>query len=289
MRKYLSGAVARILSANQGGILNGVDPLEEHLSRFFVQATIILAMCRILALVGSYFGQPQVIFEIVGGILLGPSAIGRDSGYLAEIFPQSSLSYLQIVADIGLTFYLFLVGLELDPKLLASHARKAGGIAIIGMAVPFALGIGISRVMFDVLQGNDPEYKDVSFVSFFVFIGTAMSITAFPVLARILKEGGLIYTKAGAMTMGAAALNDAVAWCLLTLAISIANAGDLSTAGYVFLTVVGFALVLILLVRPLFEMLVEHVEKMHSRSMNSNLFALTICLLFLCAWTTGKF
>lgn len=80
------------------------------------------------------------------------------------------------------------------------------------MAVPFALGIGISRVMFDVLQSNDPEYKDVKFTSFFVFIGTAMSITAFPVLARLLKEGGLIYTRPGALTMGAAALNDAIAW-----------------------------------------------------------------------------
>ena len=279
---------ARLLSgASQGGILSGVPPMEEHLSRFFVQATIILAICRVLSLVGGYLGQPRVIFEIIGGILLGPSAIGRNAEYLVEIFPSDSLGYLSIVANIGLTFYLFLVGLELDPKLLATHARKAGGIAIIGMAVPFALGIAISRVMFDVLQGNDPAYADVSFVSFFVFIGTAMSITAFPVLARILKEGGLIYTKAGAMTMGAAALNDAIAWCLLTLAISIANAGNMAIAGYVFLTVAAFALGLILIIRPIFEYIVEYVEKMHNPTMNNNLFAFTMCILFMCAWTTA--
>lgn len=82
---------------------------------------------------------------------------------MTEIFPSSSLGYLDIVANIGLTLYLFLVGLELDPALLKSHARKAGGIALIGMAVPFALGIGISKVMQKVLQGDDPEFKDVSF------------------------------------------------------------------------------------------------------------------------------
>eukprot|EP00981_Chlorochromonas_danica_P002953 scaffold601_cov170-Ochromonas_danica.AAC.14 len=278
----------RLLSTSkQGGILSGVPILEEHLSRFFVQATIILGITRVLAFSGFYLKQPRVVFEIIGGVILGPSAIGRDQNFLPHIFPDDSLDYLDIVANIGLTLYLFLVGLELDPALLKSHARSAGGIAVVGMAVPFALGVGISKVMFNVLQGDDPAYKDVSFVSFFVFIGTAMSITAFPVLARLLKEGGLIYTPAGAMAMGAAALNDALAWCLLTLAISIANAGDMSTAGYVFLTVVGFALTLFIVIRPIFERIVVYVESLHRADMHSNLFVLTLCLLFMCAWTTA--
>lgn len=148
------------------------------------------------------------------------------------------------------------------------------------------LGIAISRVMFNVLQGDDPKYDHVKFSSFFVFIGTAMSITAFPVLARMLKEGGLIYTPAGAMTMGAAALNDAIAWCLLTLAISLANAGDLSTAGYIFLIIAAMALFLFLIVAPLYARLVAWVESRQSPVMNSNLFAFTLIILFLCAWTT---
>jgi Kef-type K+ transport system membrane component KefB len=281
-------AFQRLLASRQGGILSGIPIMEDHLSRFFVQATIILGVCRVLSTFGTYIKQPKVIFEIIGGILLGPSAIGRDEKFLPDIFPKESLDFLDIVAQIGLTLYLFLVGLELDPKLLKSHARKAGGIAIIGMAVPFAIGVGISRVMFDVLQGDDPEYKDVSFVSFFVFIGTAMSITAFPVLARLLKEGGLIYTPAGAMAMGAAALNDAIAWCLLTLAISIANAGNMATAGYIFLTVVGFASTLFFAVRPIFEHIVLKVEAMHRPDMNANLFVVTLCILFMSAWTTGN-
>lgn len=138
--------------------------------------------------------------------------------------------------------------------------------------------------MLDVLQPG----SNVSFTSFFVFIGTAMSITAFPVLARIMKEGGLIYTKSGAMTMGAAALNDAIAWCLLALAISIANAGDMNTAGYIFACIVAMTLILFFIVGPILQPFVAYVESLESPSMNSNLFALTICLLFICAWTTGK-
>lgn len=289
MLEFFYNGISRLLSSQstEGGVISGIPPLLSPLSQFLVQAVIIIGMCRSLALVGAYFGQPRVIFEIVGGIILGPSAIGRHKDYLNQIFPSISLSQLSIVANVGLTLYLFLVGIELDPKLLKSHARNCGAIAVLGMAVPFALGVGISKTMFNTLQGSDPLYKDVPFTSFFVFIGTAMSITAFPVLARILKEGGLIYTPAGAMTMGAAALNDALAWCLLTLAISIANAGDMTISAYIFLSMVGFALVLFLVVRPIFAWIVVKVEAMNSPAMNSNLFALTLCLVFLSAWTTG--
>ncbi len=257
----------------EGGVLSGVGELTDPLWLFFVQAVIIIGFSRALGLFGTYLKQPKVIFEIIAGVLLGPSAIGRNERYLSTIFPTSSLGYLSIVANIGLTFYLFLVGLELDPKLLTTHARKAGAISFFGIAIPFVVGIAISRIMFDTLEAQDEEFKDVSFVSFFVFIGTAMSITAFPVLARILKEGGLIYTRAGALTMGAAAMDDATAWCLLTLAISIANAGDMQVAGEVFAIVVALALFLFIVVRPIFEYVVNYVENLHNPAMNSNLFA----------------
>ena len=268
------------------GVLEGAGPLEETFSLFLVQCVIILSMCRLLGLAGSYLRLPKVIFEIVGGILLGPSAIGRNKAYMNKIFPKSSIPLLNVVAQLGLVLYLFVVGMELDPKLIISHGRKAGAIAFFGMAVPFAFGVAISQTMFDTLQANDPKYSKVPFVSFYVFIGTAMSITAFPVLARILKEGALIYTKPGAMAMGAAALNDAVAWCLLILAISIANAGKMSSAGLVFVCVVAFGVGLIFIVRPLFWRFVVWVEGKHSVALNNSLFCLTLILVFLSAWTT---
>lgn len=273
---------------SEGGILSGVNPLSDPFNLFLVQAVIIIAVTRILSLVGGYFKQPRVIFEVIGGILLGPSALGRIPNFTSTIFNPTSLNYLSIVANIGLVMYLFLVGMELDPKLLAMHAKRAGSIAISGMALPFGLGVAVSVPLFNNLLIIDPKFEKVSFTSFYVFIGTAMSITAFPVLARILKETGLIYSRPGVMTMGAAALNDAVAWCLLILAISIANAGDMVVAFYTFLSVVCVAVGLIFLVRPVFVAIVQYVEKEDSPKLfKGNLFAGTVIVLFLCAWTTS--
>jgi len=112
--------VSRVLT---GGIFTNVGALSTPLNLFFVQATIIVSVCRALSLIGHYLKQPRVIFEIIGGILLGPSAIGRDNYYVQVLFPASSIPYLSLVANIGLTFYLFLVGLELDLKLLATHGK----------------------------------------------------------------------------------------------------------------------------------------------------------------------
>jgi len=144
-----------------------------------VQATIIIGVTRFLSLFGAYLKQPRVIFEVIGGILLGPSALGRTHYFIASCFPNTknnkSLSYLQLVAQIGLILYLFIVGMELDPKLIITHARKAGAIALIGMAVPFGLGVAISRTLYQNLAIDD----SVSFTAFFVFIGTAMSITGY--------------------------------------------------------------------------------------------------------------
>mmetsp|Transcript_10441 Transcript_10441/g.9367 ORF Transcript_10441/g.9367 Transcript_10441/m.9367 type:complete len:668 (-) Transcript_10441:985-2988(-) len=286
MVDYLTDHVSRSLSTGSG-ILSGFDPLADELNLFLVQAVIIIAICRSIGIIGYYLKQPSVIFEIIGGIILGPSAIGRNADYLNKIFPPHSLSYLKLVADIGLILYLFVVGMELDIVKLATHAKRAGGVALMGMAVPFALGIAISSTLYNTLEADDPFYSNVSSTSFFVFIGTAMSITAFPVLARILKESGLIYSRAGALTMGAAALNDAVAWCLLILAISIANAKNMNIAGYVFLCVLAMAVGLFVIVRPIFRELVVYIESFNNNALRSNLFAFTICIVFLCAWTTA--
>lgn len=279
-------STSRVL-ATGSGIFNGQDPLEDEINIFLVQAVIIIGVCRVLGILGSYLKQPKVIFEIVGGILLGPTAISKNDYFHYQVMKPATLSYLKLVAEFGLLLYLFVVGMELDVVKLKTHAKRAGLVAISGMAIPFVFGIAICRPLFDTLEGNDPAYKDVSFVSFFVFIGTAMSITAFPVLARILKESGMIYSRAGALVMGAAALNDAVAWCLLILAISIANAGDMNTAGYVFAVVLGIAISLLVFVRPALEKFVLYLESFKSKVIRSNLFAFSLLITFICAWTTA--
>ena len=141
---------------------------------FLVQATIIIGVTRFLSLFGTYLRQPRVIFEVIGGILLGPSALGRSKYFLSTLYFSSTLSYLSLVAQFGLVLYLFIIGLELDPKLIVTHARNAASIALVGMAVPFGLGVAISKPMYDNLL--EPDFQP-SFTAFFVFIGTALSIT----------------------------------------------------------------------------------------------------------------
>jgi Kef-type K+ transport system membrane component KefB len=302
----------RQLSSTEGGILNGVHPLADALNLFLVQATIIIALCGALSWAGKMVKQPKVIFEIVAGIILGPSAIGHNNPkYMNKIFPNTthynSLTTIYVIANMGLVLYLFLIGIEMDFKMLRVYAKRCGGISFCGICLPFLLGLAVGTKMFNVLQSNDPVYGEqitfnndslmsyvvfniaggVSHIAFMVFIATAMSITAFPVLARILKEGGLIYTKPGSMSMAAAALDDAMAWCLLALSIAIADGHNKSVGGQVFASVLAFVIGMIVLVRPIWGKIVLYLEAKNHAFYDANLFSFTICILFMCAWTTA--
>lgn len=157
-----------------------------------------------------------------GGILLGPSALGRNAEYSHRIFPSWSTPILESVSSIGLLFFLFLVGLELDLTSIRRSGRRAFAIAAAGISVPFISGIGVAFVLRKVVRGEDK----VGYVALVVFIGVSLSITAFPVLARILAELKLLTTRVGETAMAAAAFNDVVAWILLALAIATAGNGS---------------------------------------------------------------
>jgi Kef-type K+ transport system membrane component KefB len=147
----------------EGGVISGVPVLADPFNLFLVQATIIIAICGALAVLGKVTKQPKVIFEIVGGIILGPSGLGKNTKYMNRIFPASSLISLSIIANLGLVLYLFLVGMELDPKKLKTLFPRAGGISVLGICLPFALGIAISPVMFNTLQRDDIVYGMLTF------------------------------------------------------------------------------------------------------------------------------
>ncbi|KAJ3268036.1 K(+)/H(+) antiporter [Borealophlyctis nickersoniae] len=233
----MAGTVSESGYVDPGTFLAGSNPLTDQLALFLVQLMIIVLLTRVLGVGLGYINQPRVIAEVIGGILLGPSALCRWGAFKANIFPAASLPKLSLISNFALIFFLFLVGLELDPQSLRKKAKQSAFISLTGIILPFASGVGVSKVIYDKFG----DHETVPFYSFLVFCGVAMSITAFPVLARILTERRLLTTPVGRTTLAAAAVDDAVAWTLLVLVVAlINNPANAVQAIYVFLAVLAF-------------------------------------------------
>ncbi|KAL6277876.1 hypothetical protein ACE6H2_021477 [Prunus campanulata] len=235
------------------GLLQGDNPLNFAFPLLIVQTTLIIVVSRFLAFLIKPLRQPKVIAEIAGGILLGPSAFGRNKQYLHKIFPSWSTPILETVASIGLLFFLFLVGIELDlSSIRRRNGRSAVGIALAGISVPFICGIGVAFLLRKTIDGADKA----GFTQFLVFMGVSLSITAFPVLARILAELKLLTTRVGETAMAAAALNDVAAWILLALAVALAGDGvgghkkSPLVSIWVFLSGLAFVAFMMVVIRP---------------------------------------
>lgn len=218
-----------------------------HLLQLLAQIGAILLAGRLLSLGFRRVGQPTVIAEILAGIVLGPSLLGAVApGALAALFPAESLPVLSMTSQLGLVFFMFLVGLEFDTELLRGQGRTSVAISASGIVLPLALGMALAVPLHAWLA---PE--GVPLLSFSLFMGAAMSVTAFPVLARILAERRLIRTRIGAVALAAAAVDDVTAWCLVAAVVAVASA---SGAGPVALTI-GLAIVYVVVmarvVRPM--------------------------------------
>ncbi|MFB9467619.1 cation:proton antiporter [Streptomyces cinereospinus] len=229
------------------------DPLPDLL----IAVPAVILACRAGAQLVRRLGQPPVVGEIVVGILFGPSLLGwlwPDAQ--AWLFPQSALPYIGVLGNIGLLAFMFLVGLELDLTALRGHSRTAVAVSQSSIAVPLLLGTLLAFGMYGTFA---PEGTDR--VAFVLFIAVSMSITAFPVLARILTDRGLYRTRVGALAMACAAVDDVTAWCLLAAVVAVTKSSSpaeaLTTAGYA----LAFALVMFYAVRPLLNRWAARAER----------------------------
>jgi Kef-type K+ transport system membrane component KefB len=213
---------------------------------------ILIVICgRAVGLLLERVGQPRVIGEIAAGIVLGPSAFGAlFPGAFARVFPADSIATLTSLSQLGLIFFMFLVGLEFAPELLRERKHTVVVISHVSIIVPFVLGTALAVYLYP--RVSDPT---VPFRSFALFLGAAMSITAFPVLARILEERGLTKTKMGNTVIAAAAVDDVTAWCILAFVVILARAGDPAQFVTQLVLVGAYVMAMLFAVRPLLRRL----------------------------------
>ncbi|MBP6759085.1 MAG: cation:proton antiporter, partial [Flavobacterium sp.] len=227
--------------------------LHHPLAILLAQIITIIIVARFFGWVFRKIGQPSVIGEIIAGIVLGPSLLGL---YFPEfsltLFPVDSLGNLQFLSQIGLILFMFVIGMELDLKVLQNRAKEAIVISHASIVIPFALGIGLAYFVYFRFA---PE--GVAFLPFALFMGIAMSITAFPVLARIVQERGIHKTKLGAIVITCAAADDITAWCILAAVIAIVKAGTFVSSLYIIGMAMAYVLAMLFVVKPFLKKIGE--------------------------------
>ena len=250
---------------------------------FLAQIAIILAVARLLGAALRRLGQPQVVGEMLAGIVLGPSLLGWVApGAYALLFPIGSVRFVGAVSQLGLLLFMFLVGLELRLEDLRGNGHAAVLTSHASIVTPMVLGAALALVAYPLAAP-----PSVSFVPFALFLGAAMSVTAFPVLARLLVERGLRQTRIGAVTLAAAAIDDVTAWCILAAVVGLARA---NTTGASPLLVLGgaalFVVLMMTVVRPLLARMAA--RRRGDGKLSHDALAAIVIVMLASAWLTQR-
>ena len=259
--------------------IDGPGPAAAHtVFHVLLALAAVVAAGRLLAKLCALVGQPPVIGEVLAGIALGPSLLGAVSPAAAEfVLPKSVAPFLGVIAQLGVILYMFLVGLELNPALLRKRAHATVAISHASIVAPFLLGAAVALWLYPRLSSSD-----VSFTSFALFLGVSMSVTAFPVLARILTDRNLSRTELGVVALTCAATDDVTAWCLLALVVGVTQAQVGGALAIIAASLVYIA-VMFLVVHPVAAYLVRRSD---GRPVSPNTVAVVLLALLLSSLTT---
>jgi Kef-type K+ transport system membrane component KefB len=260
--------------------------ITNHLPLFIkviVALIIIVAAAQLFGRAIRLIGQPAVVGEMIAGVFLGPTCFGYFLPELAaETFPSEVKPILFVISNLGLSFYMFLVGCEVDLKLFnRTTAKDASVLSLAALIVPFAFA-ALTVSMF----GDDINAMKLDFASLSIFLGTAFAITAFPMLARILQERGIVNTRIGVLSLMTASIQDVITWILLAFVTAMASTRDYSKLPFTVGGAIVLVLILFFVMRPLLTPLARRV--LHTEDLSSGTLAIVIILLLTCALVTDK-
>ncbi|NMN96231.1 cation/H(+) antiporter [Nocardiaceae bacterium YC2-7] len=255
-----------------------------------IDIAVIIVVARLFGRAARFVRQPAVVGEIVAGIALGPSLLGALPGDLdGHLFPPDVVPYLKVLASLGLVLFMFIVGLELDVALIRGRGRTAGTISLLSIVFPFALGAAATLILHplhDHVIGEGGKEKAVSMLALTLFMGVAMSITAFPVLARILADRKMHRTTVGVLALASAAVDDIIAWTLLAFVVAVVKGGSpLEVLKIVAMSAV-FAVVMFTVVRPLLVRLLGWYKR--AGRVTPDILAVVLVGVLVCAFITAK-
>jgi Kef-type K+ transport system membrane component KefB len=250
---------------------------------FFLQMAVILVACRVVGAMARRLGQPQVVGEMIAGVFLGPSLLGfLFPGFQHVVFPKDSLKVLYVGAQLGVGLYMFLVGVEFDIDTFRKRARSAASVSFAGMIAPFILGAVLA---FGLVKVPALFSEKVTLLEAMLFMGASLSITAFPMLARIIYERGLTGTSLGTLALAAGAIGDAAAWCVLAIVLASFGAGSMVAVKAIGGGVL-YALVVLTLGRKLLKRLGDATER--AREITPGILGLTLMCFMLAVWVTDS-
>ncbi len=249
---------------------------------FFLQLAIILGICRLVGFLARKIGQPQVVGEMIVGVLMGPSLFGLLLPDLQhQIFPKgASMSILYASSQVGLVLYMFLIGVEFDTNLISRRIHSAVSVSLAGIAAPLVLGSLLALLL--IAQGSFFNHDVVTWQAM-LFMGAAISITAFPMLARIIFERGLTGTSLGTLALAAGSTDDAISWCILAVVLAVFK----QNAWIALLAVGGgvlYALAVLFIGKPLLSRLGTMAER--QEGIRGPLLAFVLMLVMFCGWLT---